>query len=91
MLVGGVLSISPQRDNLSVFPDSTAYVVPHTRSVQLEYGTVHDLDGLYNDGTCYLIGSSSAASYWCTDTGLDQELLFGETHSIFVFVSWYNC
>lgn len=77
LLVGGVLSISPQKDNLSIFPDSTAYVVPRTRSMQLEYGTVHDLDGLYHKGTCYLVGSSSAASYWCTDTGPDEELLFG--------------
>lgn len=78
MLVGGVLALSPQKDNLSIFPDSTAYVVPKTRSVQLEYGTVHDLEGLYNNGTCYLLGSSFAASYWCTGTGSDQELLFGK-------------
>lgn len=78
LLVGGVLSISPQKDNYTAYPDSTAYVVPRTRSIQLEYGDVHDLEGLYNNGTCYLIGSSSAASYWCTDTGSDQELLFGE-------------
>lgn len=82
LLVGGVLSISPQKDNLSVHPDSTAYVVPHTRSLLLEYGTVHDLQGLYNNGTCYLTGSAYAAAYWCTHTGSDQELLFGEAQQL---------
>lgn len=78
LLVGGVLGISPQKDNLTAYPDSTAYVVPRTRSVQLEYGNVHDMEALYNNGSCYLIGSASAASYWCTDTGPEQELFFGE-------------
>lgn len=78
LLVGGVLGISPQKDNLTAYPDSTAYVVPRTRSVQLEYGSVNDMEALYNNGSCYLIGSASAASYWCTDTGPEQELFFGE-------------
>lgn len=82
LLVGGVLAISPQKDDLSAHPESTAYVVPHTRSVQLEYGPVHDLDALYNNGSCYVIGSASAASYWCTGTGPEDELFFGEPQGI---------
>lgn len=78
MLTGGVLGITPQSDNLTLYPKSTAYVVPRTRTLQLEYGTVHDIEGLYNNGTCYTVGASYAASYWCTATGEDQELLFGE-------------
>lgn len=78
MLTGGILGVSPQSDNLTLFPASTAYVVPHTRTLQLEYGTVHDLEGLYNNGTCYTVGARYAAAYWCTATGSDNELLFGE-------------
>lgn len=78
LLVGGVLGVSPQSDNFTTYPDSTAYVVPMTRSLQLEYGTVHDIDRLHDNGTCYTIGASTAAAYWCVDTGSDQELLFGK-------------
>lgn len=78
LLTGGALSISPQRDDISKFTDSTAYVVPRTRSIQLEYGGVHDTQALYDNGTCYTVGAAYAAAYWCTATGSDQELLFGE-------------
>lgn len=78
MLTGGVLGVTPQIDNLTLFPSSTAYVVPRTRTLQLEYGGVHDIEGLYNNGTCYTVGASFAAAYWCTATGSDQELQFGE-------------
>lgn len=78
LLVGGVLGISPQSDDLTTFTDSTAYVVPKTRSLHLEYGTVHDIEGLYKNGTCYTIGADTAAAYWCADTGTDKELLFGK-------------
>lgn len=78
LLVGGVLGVSPQSDNFTTYPDSTAYVVPKTRSLQLEYGTVHDIDRLHDNGTCYTIGASTAAAYWCVDTGSDKELLFGK-------------
>lgn len=78
LLVGGVLGITPQSDNLTLFPSSTAYVVPRTRTLQLEYGPVHDTAGLYKNGTCYTVGAEYAAAYWCTATGSDQELLFGK-------------
>lgn len=78
MLVGGILGISPQSDDLTTSTESTAYVVPMTRSLQLEYGKVHDLEGLYSNGTCFTIGADTAAAYWCTATGSDQELLFGK-------------
>lgn len=78
MLTGGVLGITPQADNFTLYPESTGYVVPRTRTLQLEYGTVHDIEGLYNNGTCYTVGATYAASYWCTATGEDHELLFGE-------------
>lgn len=78
LLTGGIVSISPQQDDLSKFPDSTAYVVPKTRVLHLEYGTVHDIQGLYDGGNCYLIGTAAAASYWCTKVGSDKELLFGK-------------
>lgn len=78
ILTGGILGISPQMDDLTTYPASTAYVVPHTRTLQLEYGEVHNIDALYDNGECYMIGTSYAAAYWCTNTGHDQELLFGE-------------
>lgn len=78
LLVGGVLGISPQRDDLTTFPESTAYIVPRTRSLHLEFGTVHDIEALYENGTCYTIGADNAAAYWCADTGDDGELLFGK-------------
>lgn len=81
LLTGGIVSISPQNDDLSKFPDSTAYVVPKTRVLHLEYGTVHDVEGLYDNGNCYLIGTAAAASYWCASVGTDKELQFGK----------YNC
>ncbi|KAJ4390816.1 hypothetical protein N0V93_004414 [Gnomoniopsis smithogilvyi] len=80
MLTGGILGVSPQSDNLTLYPKSTAYVVPRTRTLQLEYGTVHDIEGLYNNGTCYTVGANYAASYWCTATGEDHELLFGSSY-----------
>lgn len=86
LLTGGIVSISPQKDDLTQFPDSTAYVVPKTRVLHLEYGTVHDTQGLYDNGNCYLIGTAAAASYWCAAVGSDKELLFGEhtwPHSAF--------
>lgn len=78
LLTGGALSVSPQRDNMSFFTDSTAYVVPRTRSLQLEYGGVHNIEHLYENGTCYTVGAAYAAAYWCAATGDDHELLFGK-------------
>ncbi|KAJ0329939.1 hypothetical protein COL5a_003768 [Colletotrichum fioriniae] len=80
LLTGGVVSIAPQADNLTSYPDSAAYVVPNTRVVQLEYGRVHDLDGLRTNGTCFLIGADSAASYWCAAVGKQKGLLFGSAY-----------
>ncbi|KAI3398009.1 hypothetical protein diail_9986 [Diaporthe ilicicola] len=80
LLTGGIVSISPQNDDLTKFPDSTAYVVPKTRVLHLEYGTVHDVQGLYDNGNCYLIGTAAAASYWCTAVGTNKELLFGSSY-----------
>ncbi|KAK1455718.1 hypothetical protein CMEL01_04478 [Colletotrichum melonis] len=80
LLTGGVVSIAPQADNLTSYPDSAAYVVPNTRVVQLEYGRVHDLDALRTNGTCFLIGADSAASYWCAAVGKQKGLLFGSAY-----------
>lgn len=82
LLTGGIVSISPQNDDLAKFPESTAYVVPKTRVLHLEYGNVHDVQGLYDKGNCYLIGTAAAASYWCTAVGPFKELHFGEHHCI---------
>lgn len=84
LLTGGVVSIAPQIDDLSTFPNSDSYIVPKTRSILLEYGPVHDIDNLYNNGTCFTLGSASAAAYWCAQTGEKQELLFGESISLLV-------
>lgn len=93
LLMGGVMSISPQSDDLTTYLPATAYVVPKTRSLHLEYGTVHDIDGLYNNGTCYTIGGATAAAYWCASTGKDQELLFGKLPAVkqrlFFFSSFF--
>ncbi|KAK2613410.1 hypothetical protein N8I77_000327 [Diaporthe amygdali] len=80
LLTGGIVSISPQKDDLAHLPESTAYVVPKTRVLHLEYGTVHDIQGLYDNGNCYLIGTAAAASYWCAAVGSDKELLFGSSY-----------
>ncbi|POS76382.1 hypothetical protein DHEL01_v205226 [Diaporthe helianthi] len=80
LLTGGIVSISPQHDDLSRFPESTAYVVPKTRVLHLEYGDVHDVEGLYDNGNCYLVGTAAAASYWCTAVGPSKELLFGSSY-----------
>jgi hypothetical protein len=82
LLTGGIVSISPQSDDLAKFPDSTAYVVPKTRLLHIEYGMVHDIEALYDKGNCYLIGTAAAASYWCTDVGPSKELKFGKHHCI---------
>ncbi|KAK2035628.1 hypothetical protein LX32DRAFT_577343 [Colletotrichum zoysiae] len=80
ILTGGVVAIAPQSDDLKQHPDSTAYVVPRTRVVQLEYGQVHDLKKLRATGKCFLLGAASAASYWCTAVGEDKEFLFGSAY-----------
>ncbi|KAL0937206.1 uncharacterized protein CTRU02_206937 [Colletotrichum truncatum] len=80
LLTGGVVSIAPQSDDLRQCPDSTSYVVPKTRVVQLEYGKVHDLEGLRTKGKCFLLGSANAASYWCTALGERNGLLFGSAY-----------
>ncbi|EFQ27281.1 uncharacterized protein GLRG_01776 [Colletotrichum graminicola M1.001] len=80
MLTGGIVSVAPQSDDLKQYPDSTTYVVPNTRVVQLEYGTVHDLQKLRATGKCVLLGAASAASYWCTAVGEDKEFLFGSAY-----------
>lgn len=80
LLTGGIVSISPQKDDLAKFPESTAYVVPKTRVLHLEYGAVHDVQGLYDNGYCYLIGTAAAASYWCTAVGPSKELHFGSSY-----------
>ncbi|GKT56091.1 LOW QUALITY PROTEIN: major facilitator superfamily transporter [Colletotrichum tofieldiae] len=76
LLTGGIVSVAPQADDLKQYRGSSAYVVPKTRVVQLEYGKVHDLNGLRATGNCFLLGAVSAASYWCTDVGKGNELLF---------------
>ncbi|CAN8103205.1 unnamed protein product [Discula destructiva] len=91
ILTGGVLGISPQLDDLTTFPRSTAYVVPRTRTLQLEYGGVHDIEKLYNEGECYTIGTTYAAAYWCTATGSDQELLFGSSYCPLAIQSKGEC
>jgi hypothetical protein len=90
LLTGGIVSISPQSDDLAKFPDSTAYVVPKTRVLHLEYGTVHDAQSLYDDGNCYLIGTAAAASYWCAAVGSDRELLFGKHNCIWLALGRYG-
>lgn len=77
-MAGGFNSVSPQADDLVNYPDSTAYVVPNVKGYHVEYGKVHDLKILHDEGNCHLIGSASAAAYWCAATGSDQELLFGK-------------
>ncbi|KAK1624096.1 hypothetical protein BDP81DRAFT_484641 [Colletotrichum phormii] len=89
LLTGGVVSIAPQADNLTSYPDSAAYVVPNTRVAQLEYGKVHDLDGLRTNGTCFLIGADSAASYWCAAVGKQKGLLFAWTNPLELSSSLY--
>lgn len=90
LLTGGIVSISPQDDDLTKFPDSTAYVVPKSRVLHLEYGTVHDIQGLYDNGNCYLIGTAAAASYWCANTGSDKELLFGKHNCLQPALSYHE-
>ncbi|KAG8166942.1 hypothetical protein KVR01_002631 [Diaporthe batatas] len=80
LLTGGIVSISPQSDDLAKFPESTAYVVPRTRLLHLEYGVVHDCKTLFEEGHCYLIGTAAAASYWCASAGPFNELLFGSAY-----------
>ncbi|KAK1985985.1 hypothetical protein LZ30DRAFT_583051 [Colletotrichum cereale] len=80
ILTGGVVFIAPQADDLKQHPDSTAYVVPRTRVVQLEYGMVHDLKKLRATGKCFLLGAASAASYWCTAVGEGNGFLFGSAY-----------
>ncbi|OLN96335.1 hypothetical protein CCHL11_04516 [Colletotrichum chlorophyti] len=80
LLSGGVVSIAPQADDLKQYPGSSAYVVPMTRVVQLEYGKVHDLSGLRATGKCVMLGDASAASYWCADVGPRHGLLFGSAY-----------
>ncbi|GKT82239.1 LOW QUALITY PROTEIN: major facilitator superfamily transporter [Colletotrichum tofieldiae] len=80
LLTGGIVSVAPQADDLKQYRGSSAYVVPKTRVVQLEYGKVHDLNGLRATGNCFLLGAVSAASYWCTDVGKGNELLFGSAY-----------
>ncbi|KAF4301717.1 hypothetical protein GTA08_BOTSDO10036 [Botryosphaeria dothidea] len=79
-MAGGFNSVSPQADDLVNYPDSTAYVVPNVKGYHVEYGKVHDLKTLHDEGNCHLIGSASAAAYWCAATGSDQELLFGSAY-----------
>ncbi|GME37931.1 hypothetical protein GTA08_BOTSDO10036 [Neofusicoccum parvum] len=79
-MAGGFNSVSPQSDDLESYPDSSAYVVPKVKGYHIEYGKVHDLKTLHDDGNCHLIGSASAAAYWCSAQGSDQELLFGSSY-----------
>ncbi|KZL74783.1 major facilitator superfamily transporter [Colletotrichum tofieldiae] len=88
LLTGGIVSVAPQADDLKQYRGSSAYVVPKTRVVQLEYGKVHDLNGLRATGNCFLLGAVSAASYWCTDVGKGNELLFGENGEIASYTSY---
>ncbi|GKT50503.1 uncharacterized protein ColSpa_10684 [Colletotrichum spaethianum] len=78
LLTGGIVSIAPQIDDLKQYPDSTTYVVPMTRVVQLEYGKVRDLNGLRATGNCFLLGAANAASYWCTAVGDGNGFFFGK-------------
>ncbi|KAK1593475.1 uncharacterized protein LY79DRAFT_514454 [Colletotrichum navitas] len=80
VLTGGIVSVAPQTDDLKQYPDSTTYVIPRTRVVQLEYGKVHDLKKLRATGKCFLLGAANAASYWCTAAGSDKEFLFGSAY-----------
>ncbi|KAK1997788.1 hypothetical protein LX36DRAFT_635586 [Colletotrichum falcatum] len=80
MLTGGIVAVAPQTDDLKQLPESTAYVIPRTRVVQLEYGPVHDLKKLRATGKCFLLGAASGASYWCTGVGQDKEFLFGSAY-----------
>lgn len=86
---GGFNSISPQADDLASYPESKAYVVPHVKGYHVEYGTVHDIKALHDDGNCHLIGSAAAAAYWCSAIGSDQELLFGKDS--FAPLSAFRC
>ncbi|KAL1647831.1 hypothetical protein SLS58_002632 [Diplodia intermedia] len=77
---GGFNSISPQSDDLSSYPEAKAYVVPNVKGYHVEYGQVHDIQTLHDEGNCHLIGSAGAAAYWCSAIGSDQELLFGSAY-----------
>ncbi|KAH7065344.1 hypothetical protein B0J12DRAFT_32541 [Macrophomina phaseolina] len=79
-MAGGFNSVSPQADDLVNYPDSNAYVVPRVKGYHVEYGKVHDLKTLHDDGNCHLIGSASAAAYWCAAVGPNKELLFGSAY-----------
>ncbi|KAK2011963.1 hypothetical protein LZ32DRAFT_585868 [Colletotrichum eremochloae] len=80
ILTGGVVAIAPQADDLKQHPDSTAYVVPNTRVVQVEYGMVSDLKKLRETGRCFLLGAASGASYWCTSVGENKGFHFGSAY-----------